>query len=341
MSPSTTPAPCGHHTIFDYICLHKIFGSQKWCNQWHITNTSNAELIHADALPATLRAFVTIPIPSRDKPIYKHHKYLDNVHMDVIFFIVYHCTLLRVDIYINYCWNYGISSLTSTEVIILFRFFRGDDGDLLKRFHAVSFFAMKINSNKALKWIPTNKITIIAAPTDCQSSDGLAEHTWQTIIKMAWAYITEKQVGREFSYYEIWHSAMLNQIPGHLGCKITTPYKIVHKIKPQSETWSRNILCWLLWPWYWQRRLLLYLPSLYTWLLAEMTDPTQSSSTIQSPRATTTHQPSLLENLASQLPFFQNQFDFWWWLNMCHPTLQNRSSPWATRVLSRHSCLHR
>jgi len=55
---------------------------------------------------------------------------------------------------------------------------------------------------------------------------------------MSRAYITEKQVGREFWYYAIRHTAMmLNQIPGRLGRKLTTPYELVHGSKPQSETW--------------------------------------------------------------------------------------------------------
>jgi len=48
----------------------------------------------------------------------------------------------------------------------------------------------------------------------------------------------EKQVGGEFWYYAIHHSAMMiNQVPGRLGRKLTTPYELVHGTKPQAETW--------------------------------------------------------------------------------------------------------
>ena len=55
---------------------------------------------------------------------------------------------------------------------------------------------------------------------------------------MARAFITENQLGRELWYDAIRHSAMMiNQIPGRLGRKLTTPYELVHGSKPQSATW--------------------------------------------------------------------------------------------------------
>ena len=46
---------------------------------------------------------------------------------------------------------------------------------------------------------------------------------------MARAYITEKQVGREFWFYALQHaSLMINQVPGRLGLKLTTPFELVH-----------------------------------------------------------------------------------------------------------------
>lgn len=55
---------------------------------------------------------------------------------------------------------------------------------------------------------------------------------------MARSYITEKQVGCEFWYFAIKHAAhMLNQVPGRLGCKLTTPFELVHGKKPDARTW--------------------------------------------------------------------------------------------------------
>jgi hypothetical protein len=55
---------------------------------------------------------------------------------------------------------------------------------------------------------------------------------------MTRSYITEKQVGREFWYFAVRHAAlMLNQVPGRLGRKLTTPFELVYNKKPDSKTW--------------------------------------------------------------------------------------------------------
>ena len=52
------------------------------------------------------------------------------------------------------------------------------------------------------------------------------------------AYIIEKQVVREFWYFVVCHAAMMiNQVPGRLGLKLTTPFELVHNSKPDSNTW--------------------------------------------------------------------------------------------------------
>jgi hypothetical protein len=58
------------------------------------------------------------------------------------------------------------------------------------------------------------------------------------MVRMARAYITEKQVGREFWYFAIRHAAqMMNQVPGRLGRKLTSPFELVHGVNPNSNTW--------------------------------------------------------------------------------------------------------
>jgi hypothetical protein len=55
---------------------------------------------------------------------------------------------------------------------------------------------------------------------------------------MARSYITEKQVGREFWFFAIKHAAlMLNQVPGWLGRKLTSPFELVYVQKPNAKTW--------------------------------------------------------------------------------------------------------
>ena len=75
-------------------------------------------------------------------------------------------------------------------------------------------------------------------PPDANLSNGLAEHTRHTLIKMASAFIKEKQVGREFWYFAVRRAAIiLDQVPGCLGLKLTTPFELVHNNKPYSKIW--------------------------------------------------------------------------------------------------------
>jgi hypothetical protein len=84
----------------------------------------------------------------------------------------------------------------------------------------------------------SNKSNIIAAPAGRQSSNGLVERTWRTIIEMGRAYMSEKQMPRDYWFFAIRQAVlMLNQTPGRLGRKITTPYELVHGVKPDSRTW--------------------------------------------------------------------------------------------------------
>jgi hypothetical protein len=110
------------------------------------------------------------------------------------------------------------------------------DGRLPKKFH--TDFDKKLMGGKALRWIHEHKSKVIAAPARCQSSNGLVERTWQTIVRMARSYITEKQVGREYWFYAIKRAAeMLNQVPGQMGQKLTSPFELVYGVKPDSRTW--------------------------------------------------------------------------------------------------------
>ena len=51
------------------------------------------------------------------------------------------------------------------------------------------------------------------------------------------AFIIENQVGQEFWYFAVRHEEMiLNQVPGQIGLKLTTPFELVHNTKLDSNT---------------------------------------------------------------------------------------------------------
>ena len=111
------------------------------------------------------------------------------------------------------------------------------EGKTAKCFH--SDFDQKLIGGKALRWIKAEaKSRLITAPSNRQSSNGLVECTWQSIVRMGRAYLTEKQMGREYWWHAVKHAVrMINQIPGRLGRKLTSPFELVHGVKPDTSTW--------------------------------------------------------------------------------------------------------
>ena len=127
-------------------------------------------------------------------------------------------------------------SLSSMSITSALELFKADAGCLPHRFH--SDFYRKLIGVNSLRWILSNGSNIIATPSGLQSSNGLAERTCCTIIQMMQSFIIEKQVGQEFWYFAVRHAEMmLNQVPGRLGLKLTTPFELVHKSKPDLKTW--------------------------------------------------------------------------------------------------------
>ena len=143
--------------------------------------------------------------------------------------------LLLVDVATPYTWLYGLQTVSSGNIIFALEAFRADAGAYPKKFHAD--YDQKLIGGAALHYINQHS-KIIAVPARRKSSNGLVESTWKTVLRMARAYITEKQVNREFWYFAVCHAViMLNQVPGHLGRHLTTPFELVHGVKPDSSTW--------------------------------------------------------------------------------------------------------
>jgi hypothetical protein len=69
------------------------------------------------------------------------------------------------------------------------------------------------------KYLIDNQSKIAAAPAKWQSSNGLVKSHWKTMVHMARAYLTEKQMSWTFWFYAVVHLAqMMNAIPGtYLG----------------------------------------------------------------------------------------------------------------------------
>lgn len=192
-------------------------------------------------MPQMLGDFRTINNPRKGRPLTRRRKYLDTVHLDIVYGDClglggFRYAMVLVDVATRFCWVFGMSTLTSTDIIGALVQFQIAAGGLATTFHAD--FDHKLIGGAALKWIQKHDCKIIAAPRGRQSSNGMVEHTWQTLLRMSRSYITEKQVGREFWYFAIRHAAqMLNQVPGRLGRRLTSPFELVYNEKPDSSTW--------------------------------------------------------------------------------------------------------
>ena len=92
-----------------------------------------------------------------------------------------------MDVATRYTWFYGMISLASDKIIGALKQFKAGAGALPRRFY--SDFGTKLIGDKTLIWILHNKSNIIADPAKRQSSNELVERTWQTVLKMARAYI--------------------------------------------------------------------------------------------------------------------------------------------------------
>ena len=161
---------------------------------------------------------------------------MDIVFGDCVSLGGYTHALLLVDAGTRYSWIYGLASLTSANIIDALQQFYAHVGCLPTVFH--TDFDTKLIGGATQRWILSNKSNIIATPANRHSANGLVECTWRTIVTMARAYITEKQVSRNYWFYAIAHATtMLNQVPGRLGGKLTSPFELVHGVKPDAKTW--------------------------------------------------------------------------------------------------------
>ena len=156
-------------------------------------------------------------------------KFLDKILLDIVFGDCvslggYTHALLLVDDATRYSWIYGLASLTSANIIDALQHFYAHVGRLPTLFQ--TDFDTKLIGGATQRWILSHNSNIIATPADRHSSNGLVERTWRTIVTMVRAYITEKQVGRNFWFYAVSHAAsMLNQVPGRLGRRLTSPFE--------------------------------------------------------------------------------------------------------------------
>jgi len=184
--PAYTAAACENRKEFDGLKLHKIFGCRRFKSQSYLIAASkNASPINTGEFSTTLGNYATMDKPAQEKTLTKRRKYLEKVHLDIVFGDClalggYRYGLLLVDVATRYTWFYGLTSLTNLEIISGLKAFASDAGGYPKRFHAD--FDQIFIGGAALRHINKHS-KIIAAPSHQQSSNGLVESTWKTLIR--------------------------------------------------------------------------------------------------------------------------------------------------------------
>ena len=153
VSPSYTPYNCKNITKFESLNIHMIFGCRRFRNQHYLTSATNASLVKSVLLPSTIGSFATIMNPPKEKSTKKCWKYLDKVHMDIVFgdcvdLRGHRYTPLLIYVATRYCWLYGMSSLSSASITSDLETFTSESGQLPQPFH--SDFDKKLIEGKAL-----------------------------------------------------------------------------------------------------------------------------------------------------------------------------------------------
>ena len=79
------------------------------------------------------------------------------------------------------------------------------------------------------------------APLGCHNENGLVEWIWQTVVTMAWSYMTDMQMPCKFWYWGVWHTIQIsNSLPCMVNGLQMTLFELVYGVKPDYY-----ILFWL------------------------------------------------------------------------------------------------
>jgi hypothetical protein len=104
--------------------------------------------------------------------------------------------LILVDRATRYNWTFGLKSLGSESILSALRLFCASAGGL-----ACCFYCdcdAKLFGTAILEYLIDSDSKVVAAPSKRQSSNGLVESHWKTMVHMARTYLTEKQMPRNF-----------------------------------------------------------------------------------------------------------------------------------------------
>jgi len=218
-------------------------GCRRFRNYKHILQTSlDGQWIDGGEFLLALGSYATTPKAKRGGAIDRaDSRFLDIVHMDIAFgdcvSVGGFCyALILVDRATRYNWVNGLKDLLADSILSALRNFKADAGSYARCFRSdcdAKLFGKRIRDH-----LIDHNSKVVAAPAGRQSSNGLVELHWKTMVHMSRAYVTEKQMPRSFWFFSIIHSArMMNAIPGKLHGKLASPFLLVHGVGHDKRTW--------------------------------------------------------------------------------------------------------
>jgi hypothetical protein len=218
-------------------------GCQKFLNYKHLLQVSrDGKWMDGGEFPSSLGSYAMIRKDNSGGPIDRlKYMYLDAVHMNIAFgnclsVSSFRYTLILVDHATHYNWVFGLKNLLSDAILGAIWLFRAAAGSLSKCFYCNC--DLKLFGTAISEYLIDNQSKVVAAPAKPQSSNSLVESHWKTMVHMARAYLTKKQMPRTFRFYAITYSAwMMNAIPGTYSGHLALPFLLVHGIGHDERTW--------------------------------------------------------------------------------------------------------
>jgi hypothetical protein len=193
-------------------------------------------------LPPSLGSYAMIRKANSRGPLeHQKYEYLDAVHMDIAFGDClsvggFRYALILVDHATRYNWAFGLRNFLLDAILSAIWLFQAAADSLVMCFYCNcnhKLFGIAIS-----KYLIDNQSKVVAAPAERQSSNGLVKLHWKTMVHMACAYLTKKQMPWTFWFYAIVHLArMMNAIPGTYSDHLASPFLLVYGVDHDERTW--------------------------------------------------------------------------------------------------------
>ena len=219
--------------------LHRYFGFRQ-IKDWTTllsTGQPTIDIINTGDPPMEIGDVANIKASRRNKtPLPRPQSFLDVVHMDIGFGDCvshggYKYVILFVDRATRETFIYGVSTLSSSNLIKVFQRFFSDAKGVPKRI--LTDFESKILNGPTGTYLQEATITVEAAPPKRQHQNGLVERTWQTIVYMGRSYLNDMQMPRKFWFWALRHAVLLiNLFPVTVNGELTTPHELAWGIQP-------------------------------------------------------------------------------------------------------------